>query len=316
MANEPYIIEGILFEIARTMDYLRHDSLFPESQGYKAQATGYIKAKPIGRLMDMELIEWKGDRMLVVGGDWYEIPSLLLELSNLLAKTHGSVKSFTGQYSPQNVLTLQAKGKGGVLGEWTLAYTSKERKESPELVKQADDLVGVPESIVGALRKLNDRLRKRLFPLKPKAAIPVKFWNIADPAVQWTALQYLYLELLQSFGYGATAVPTLPQGYTTVCTIFHMFEEIDNEGFETAIENLGWDYRDPLVAEFYRVGLQVLGDLFYEAWLAHPKGAQPNAKAFKTTTAKLAKLIDDNDATLDTIHRYVGANARLFEQAT
>jgi hypothetical protein len=306
MAKEPNTIESILFEIARTMDYIRHDP----------NATGYLKAKVVGRMMDMDLIEWKGGKRAVIGGEWYEIPSLMREMSELLARTHGPVKSFTGQFSPQDVLTLQAKGKGGVLGEWTLAYTRKPRKESPELIEQAGDVSGVPESIVGALRSLNDVLRKRLFPLKPKAEIPVKFWNIADPEVQLTALQYLYLELLKPFGYDDAAVPPLPQGYTTVCTIFHVFEELDNEGFETAIENLGWGYRDSLVKELNRVGLPALGDLFSKAWLAHPKGATPNARSFKTVTAKLSDLIDDHDATLYPIHLYVVANKRLFEKAT
>jgi hypothetical protein len=312
--KDPNGIESILFEIARTMDYIRHDPLFPEAQGYLVGAIGYIKAKPVGRLMDMDLIEWKGGKKSVVGGDWYEIPSLLLKLSELLAQQHGPVKSFFGEFSPQNVLRLQAKGEGGAIGEWTLAYTPNACNDSPELVKQADDVSAVPECVVGALLELNDQLRKRLYPLRPKADIPVKFWNIADPAVQWAALQHLYLELLRSFGYDEAAVPPLPQGYTTVCTIFHAFEEIDNEGFDTAIENLGWGYRDLLVLELNRVGLPELGDLFEKAWLAHPKGAQRDVKAFKKITAKLAKLIDDDDATLEAIHRFVSTNSRLFEQ--
>ena len=314
MSQKPEIIEGILSEIARTMDYVRHDPLFPESQGYMAEATGYIRAKPAGRRMDMELIEWKGGKKHVVGGDWYEIPSLLLGLSELLAEKHGSVKSFSGQFSPRNVLTLQAKGKNGLLGEWTFAYTPKVQMESPELIKLADDVTGIPEFIVDALRELNDRLRTRLFPLKPKAEIPVKFWNITDPVVQWTALQHLYLELIRPFGYDAAAVPPLPEGYETVCTIFHAFEEIDNEGFETAIENLGWSYCDPLVAELDRVGLPAIGALFHQAWQAHPEGTRPDAKVFKATTAQLGKLIDADDATLNAIHHYVSANAKLFEQ--
>jgi hypothetical protein len=314
MASDAGAIESILFEIARTMDYVRHDPLFPESQDCRAGATGHIKAKPAGRLMDMDLIEWKGGTLTVIGGDWYEIPSLLLEFAKLLAKTHGPVKSFRGQFSPQNVLTLQARGKAGVLGEWILAYTPKARNESPELLQQADDVSGVPECIVGALRELNDRLRNRLFPLKPKAGIPVKFWNIADPVVQWTAMQHLYLELLRPFGYDDAAVPPLPKGYETICKIFHAFEEIDNEGFETAIENLGSDYRDPLVAELHRVGLPALADLFHNAWLAHPEGPQPDAMAFETITATLGKLIDEDESTLDAIHRYVASNGRLFEQ--
>lgn len=132
--------------------------------------------------------------------------------------------------------------------------------------------------------------------------------------MQWSALQYLYSSLLAPFGYDDAALPPLPPDYTTVCTVFHMFEQIDNEGFETAIENLGEDYRDPLVAEFNRIGLPTLGDLFHRAWLAHPAGGKPNAKAFKNVTAKLGELIDD-DATLDAIHSYVSNNARLFEQA-
>lgn len=316
MAKEPDTIEGILFEIAQTMDYVRHDPLFPESHDCMSGATGYFKAKPAGRRMDMELIEWKGGKMPVIGGDWYEIPSLLLKLSILLAKTHGPVKSFSGRFSPQDVLTLQVKGNSGALGEWTLPYTARARKESPELIRQADDVSGVPQCVVGALRDLNDRLRNRLFPLKPKTEIPVKFWNIADPVVQWTAMQYLYPELLRPFGYDDAAVPPLPEGYKTVCTIFHMFEQIDNEGFETAIENLGSDYRDPLVAELHRVGLPALGDLFYEAWLTHPDGGQADARVFETITENLGKLIDDEDATLQTIHGYVSANGCLFEQAS
>jgi hypothetical protein len=196
-----------------------------------------------------------------------------------------------------------------------LAYKPREQHESPELLEQADDVSGVPERIVGALRSLNNWLRTDLYPLKPKAEIPVKFWRIADPAVQWSALQYLYGELLKPFGYDAAAVPPLPTGYATVCTIFHMFEQADNEGFETAIENLGWDYLDPLVAEFDRVGLPNLGELCRKAWLTHPEGAQPNARAFKTVTAKLGEQIDDDEATLEAIFRYVSANGRLFEQA-
>lgn len=309
-------IENILFEIARTMDYVRPTSLLTESDGCMAEVTGYIKAKPVGRLMDMELIEWKGGKKHIVGGDWYEIPSLLLDLSRLLAPEHGSVQVFVGQFSPQNTLTLQAKGKGGVLGEWTVPYTPKAQVESPELVKHANDVSGIPEFIVGALRALNDRLRHQLFPLMPKADIPVKFWNIADPRVQWTALQYLYPELIKLFDFDAAAVPPLPKGYETVCMIFHAFEEIDNEGFETAIENLGENYRGALIAELGRVGLPEMASLFDKAWQAYPEGVQPDAKAFKAVTARLSKLIHDDIATLDAIHRYVSANAHLFEQAT
>jgi len=132
----PHTIEDTLFEIARTLDYCRTEPAFPESAGYKIGATAYIKAKRVGRRMGMDLLEWKGGKMEVVGGDWFELPTLLLDLSRLLEPAYGRVKSFTGQFNPQNVLTLQAKGAGGVLGEWSFAFTAEEAakvpRESPE----------------------------------------------------------------------------------------------------------------------------------------------------------------------------------------
>ena len=313
----PHTIEDILFEIARTLDYCRTEPAFPESAGYKIGATAYIKAKRVGRRMGMDLLEWKGGKMEVVGGDWFELPTLLLDLSRLLEPAYGRVKSFTGQFNPQNVLTLQAKGAGGVLGEWSFAFTAEEAakvpRESPEHIAQADDVAGIPEGIVGALRKLNDRLRNSLFPLKPKAAIPIKFWKISDTVVLWSALQYLYGHILEPYGYDDAAVPPLPAGYTTVCTIFHAFEEIDNEGTETAIENLGADYCDALVAELRRVGLVGLGDLFRQAWRAHPDGAKPDAAAFENIVEKLHEAIED-DATVDAVFGYVSGHAELFER--
>jgi hypothetical protein len=310
-------VEEILFEIARTLEFCRNDPTFPGSIAYKTAATGYIKARCMRRGIEMELIEWKGGEKEVVGGDWYEIPALLLDLSKRIEAKHGRVKSFAGQFSPHNVLTLQAKGPDGVLGEWSLVFSAEEaakaRQEPLELVAQADDVSGIPVGIVGGLQDLNGWLRNRLFPLKPKAAIPVKFWKISDPVVLWSALQYLYGYLLKPYDYDDSALPPLPAGYTTVCTIFHAFEEIDNEGVETAIENLGSEYCDALVAELRRVGLAQLGDSFNMAWKAHPEGTKPDSTAFDAIVTKLHEEIDD-EVTLDAIHRYVGGHAQLFER--
>ena len=315
--DERRTIEGILFEIARTLDFCRSEPGFPESIRYKTGATAFFKARCRQRGIDLELIEWKGGAKQVVGGDWYEIPTLLLDLSKLLEKSHGRVKSFAGQFSPENLLTLQTNGADGPLGEWSLQLSptdaARARQESPELVALADDVAGIPAGIVGALQELNEWLRNRLFPLKPKATIPVKFWRIADPVVLWSALQYLYGYLLKPYGYDESALPPLPAGYTTVCTIFHAFEEIDNEGTETAIDNLGADYCDALVAELQRVGLIELGDSFRAAWRTHSEGVQPDAAAFGDIVTKLHQQIED-EVTLDAIFRYVSGHAALFEQ--
>ena len=191
--SAPDTIDAILFEIARTLDYCRTEPAFPESVGYKIGATAYLKARCKGRLMDMDLLEWKGGKMEVHGGDWYEIPQHLLNLSKILEPTHGRVKSFTGRFDPHNVLTLQAKGSGGVLGEWSFAFSAEEAakvpRESVELIAAADDVSGIPEGAIVGLRTLNDWLRNSLFPLKPKSAVPIKFWTMSDPVVRWPALQ-------------------------------------------------------------------------------------------------------------------------------
>lgn len=315
--GKPTTIDELLFEIARTLAYCRVEPAFPESTAYKIGATAYIKAKPAGRLMDMHPVQWKGGKREVCGGDWYEIPLHLLKLSRLLEATHGPVKSLTGEFSPDDVLTLRAKGAGGVLGEWSLAYSAeagaKAQQESPESLAQANDVSGIPQEIVGALRELNDWLRDRLFPLKPKASIPVKFWRIAEPEVLWEALQYLHGHLLKAFDYDESALPPLPAGYATVCTIFHVFEEIDNEGTETAIENLGAEYCDSLVEELRRVGLDELAELFRTAWTTHPEGRQPDAAAFEAVIDRLHEEIE-SEATLQAIDRYVSRHSQLFEQ--
>lgn len=314
--SAPDTVEGILFEIARTLDYCRTEPAFPESAGYKIGATAYLKAKCAGRQMDMGLLEWKGGKMEVHGGDWYEIPLHLLNLSKILEPTHGHVKSFIGRFDPHNVLTLQAKGSGGLLGEWSFAFSAEEAakvpQESPELIAQADDASGIPEGAIVGLRTLNDWLRNSLFPLKLKSALPIKFWKMSDPVVLWSALQYLYGHLLEPYGYDDAAVPPLPPGYTTVCTIFHAFEEIDNEGTRTAIDNLGADYGEALAAELRRVDLAGLGELFRTAWRVHPDGAKPDAAAFENIIEKLHEAIE-GEVTLDAICRYVSSHADLFE---
>jgi hypothetical protein len=106
----------------------------------------------------------------------------------------------------------------------------------------------------------------------------------------------------------------LPEGYITACTIFRAFEEIDNEGVETALENLGAEYCAALESELRRVGIAELGETFRIAWRSHPEGAQPDAVAFAEISSKLHEQIED-DATLQAIFRYMSGNARLFEQA-
>src|SRR5262249_22168632 len=123
-------IDGILFEIARTLDFCRAEPSFPESIRYKTGATAFINALCNQRGIEMELIEWKGGEKQVIGGDWYEIPTLLLDLSKLLTRTHGRVKSFTGQFNPHNVLSLQARGDGSVLGEWSFAFSPEQAAEA------------------------------------------------------------------------------------------------------------------------------------------------------------------------------------------
>lgn len=312
----PSSVDDILSEIARTLDFCRRDPAFPDAHRHMSPATGYIKARLKGGRLHMELIEWKGGELEVNGGDWYEIPSLLLSLSRLVEATHDPVKSFAGQFSPQDVLTLQARGAGGVIGEWSFAFSAddatKARQESPEALAEADDVSGVPAAIVPALRTLNQFLRERLFPLKPKSDIPIRFWKTADPTLLWTALQYLYGHLLAIVDYDESALPPLPDGYTTVCTIFHAFEEIDNEGVETALDNLGADYREPLVAQLRAIGLDPLADAFERAWATHPESADPDAEAFDATIDRLHELIEE-DATLETIQRYVAGHADAFE---
>jgi hypothetical protein len=131
--------------------------------------------------------------------------------------------------------------------------------------------------------------------------------------VLWSALQYLYGYLLKPYGYDESAIPPLPAGYTTVCTIFHTFEEIDNEGTETAIENLGADYCDGLATELGRVGLAELGDLFRAAWRTHPLSAAADSVAFEDLITKLHEQIE-GDVTLDAIYRYVSGHPQLFEE--
>lgn len=312
----PSRVDEVLFEIARTLDFCRNDPAFPGSHRHRACATGHVEARLEGGRVEMELIEWKGGERDVVGGDWYEIPSLLLSLSRLIEATHGAVTSFTGQFSAQDVLTLQARGTRGVLGEWSLAFRAddaeKARQESPEASTETDEVCGIPAAIVPALRTLNDFLRERLFPLKPKAELPIRFWKIADPVVLWTALQYLYGHLLAIVDDDESALPPLPDGYATVCTIFHAFEQIDNEGVETAIGNLGPDYRDPLVAQLRGIGLDALADAFARAWAAHPTSANADADAFDAAADRLHEWIEA-DATLEAIHRYVAGHAEAFE---
>lgn len=117
----PSSVDGILLEIARTLDFCRRDPAFPDAYRHKAAATGHVKARLKSGRVDMELVEWKGGELAVGGGDWYEIPSLLLALSRLIEATRGPVKSFARQFSPQDVLTLQAKSAHGVIGKWSLA---------------------------------------------------------------------------------------------------------------------------------------------------------------------------------------------------
>lgn len=171
---------------------------------------------------------------------------------------------------------------------------------------------GIPAVIVPALRTLNDFLRGRLFLLKPKAELPIRFWKIADPVVLWTALQYLYGHLLAIVDDDESALPPLPAGYATVCTIFHAFEQIDNEGVETAIGNLCPDCRDPLVAQLRGIGLDALADAFARAWATHPTGANADADAFDAAADRLHEWIEA-DATLQAIHRYVAGHAEAFE---
>jgi hypothetical protein len=312
----PDAIERILFEIARTLDFCRNDPAFPESATHKEHATAHIEARRSGGRIEMDLIEWKGGPLDVVGGDWYEIPSLLLDLSRLLESTRGPVRRFAGRFSPRNVLTLHAKGAGGILGEWSFELSAEAaaqaRRESPELVALADDVSGIPAGAVEALRDLNGFVRDRLFPLRPRAAIPVRFWRTADPVVLWSAAQHLYGHLLARHDYDASALPPLPDGYTTICTIFHAFDQIDCEGLETAIDNLGPDYRDALVARLRLIGLDALGDSFAQAWATHPAGASAEATAFDAIAQRLESQIDD-EATLQAIHRHVADHAGSFE---
>lgn len=312
----PGAIEDLLFEIARTLDFCRNDPAFPASSTHTRGATAHIEARSRGGAIEMDLIAWKGGSLDVVGGDWYEIPSLLLELSRLLEPTHGPVRRFEGRFSPENVLTLRARGAGGVLGEWAFQLSAEAaaqaRKESPDLVALADDVTGIPAGAVEALRDLNDFVRDRLFPLRARATIPVKFWRTADPVVLWSAAQHLYGHLLARHEYDATAVPPLPDGYTTICTIFHAFDQIDCEGLETAIDNLGPGYHDALVARLRLVGLDALADAFTQAWAMHPSGADADAEAFDAIAERLGALIDA-EATLLAIHRHAMDHADAFE---
>ncbi len=56
----PGTIEGVLFEIARTLDFCRNDPAFPGSAAQKQDATGHIRARRKGGRIEMDLIEWKG----------------------------------------------------------------------------------------------------------------------------------------------------------------------------------------------------------------------------------------------------------------
>lgn len=313
---KPDSVDELLFEIARTLDFCRRDPAFPETHRHTAHATGHLKARLRNGRVEMRLVEWTGGELKVTGGDWYEMPSLLLDLSRRVGTTDEPVTSFAGQFSPQNVLTLHAKGPRGVIGDWSLAFRADDaaqaRRESPEALAEADDISGIPAAIVPALRSLNDFLRDRLYPLKPKSDIPIRFWKITDRVLLWEALQYLYGHLLALVDYDESALPPLPDGYATVCTIFHAFEEIDNEGVDTAIENLGADYLDPLATHLRGIGLDKLASAFERAWATHPESANPDAKAFDATIDRLHELIED-DATLEAVHRYVAGHADAFE---
>lgn len=311
-------VERCLFEIARTLEFCRNDPAFPESIPFKVDATAHVKAKSKGgKLVDLHLIEWKGGAKKVVGGDWYELPVLLQRFLELSVGGGDGMTLITVEFSPQDVLSLRLKNAGNVLEEWSYAYSAvdgaKSREESAEDIARADDVSGVPKAIVGSLRELNTWLRDRLYPLKSRAAIPVKFWQISEPDVLWSALQYLYGHLLKPYDYDESALLVLPSGYTTACTIFNAFEQIDNEGFETGIENLGPEYCEALVAELRRVGLATLGDSFRCAWDAHPEGPSPDPAAFECVTAKIEADIEDQ-ATMDTIHRHVSSHAASFER--
>lgn len=308
-------VESILFEIARTLDFERHD---PTVASYKVGATAFLQAQREGRGFSPD-IEWRGGKLTVRGGDWHGIPTHLLNLSKMLEQGGERVRSFAGQMNPEGVLTLQARNSSGrLLGDWTHAFSREAaalaNRASPEMLAQADDTSGIPSDIVDSLLELNDFIRNRIHPLEPPGTVPVKFWNAPDHVVMCSALQYLPGRLLEAYDYDEAALATLPPGYRTAHTIFEMIEQIENEGLETAIENLGDAFRKLLLEELRRVGLPALAELFSEAWKFHPGSAKADAAKFEAVEIAINAMLDEDDATSDTICRYFSKRSDLFEQ--
>ena len=306
-------VESILFEIARTLDFERHD---PTVASYKVGATAFLQAQREGRGFSPD-IEWRGGKLTVRGGDWHGIPTHLLNLSKLLEHGGERVRSFTGQMNPEGVLTLQAKNSSGrLIGDWTHAFSREAaalaNHASPEMLAQADDTSGIPADIVDSLLKLNDFIRNRIHPLAPPGTVPVKFWNAPDHVVMYSALQYLPGRLLEAYDYDEAALATLPPGYRTAHTIFEMIEQIENEGLETAIENLGGAFGKALIEELRRVGLPALAELFSAAWKFHPQSVKADTAKFETAEIEINALLDYDEETVYTIWWYFSKRGFLF----
>src|SRR5438445_1177662 len=307
-------VEGILFEIARTVEFARQD---PTTASYKIGATAFLKAQRKSRGFVPD-IEWRGGKCTVVGGDWYDIPAHLLNLSKLVEQSGDQVRSFAGQMNAEGVLALQAiSSSGRLLDDWTHRFLREAaalaNRASPEVLAHADDTSGIPADIVDSLWKLNEFVRNRIHPLAPPGTVPVKFWNAPDDVVMCSALQYLPGHLLEAYDYDRAALATLPPGYRTAHTIFEMLDQIENEGVETAIDNLDDGFHDELTRELRCVGLNPLAALFRSAWAVHPSGAKADAEKFGALEGEISSAVDDENTT-ETICTYFKNRSDLFEQ--
>ncbi len=168
----------------------------------------------------------------------------------------------------------------------------------------------LPPSLRPALQGLNEMLRQFWPEEAARDEIPLAFWQIADDALLFDALQYLPCNVFtrggrSGQGHDEADIAALPLGFRLLIAVFHLEDEFANESWD-GLANLGESELLEVIAAYGQLGLSVRAQALRRVLEVYRQGQTDEDALAQAAAGGLPDLVDD-EAAIQRITAFVRA---------
>ena len=161
-------------------------------------------------------------------------------------------------------------------------------------------MANFPPTLLPALHGLHAMLRKFWPEHAMRNQIPLAFWQIADDALLFDALPYLPSNVYTQGGVSGEGlteqeIESLPEGFRLLINIFHLEDELSNEGWD-GLSNLGEDGMARVITAYENVGLPKRAKVLSRVLAAYQTNPEDEHALEQAAAGELPDLVEDDEA--------------------